>query len=158
MSIARQLMLLLPTAIFWLGLDQWSKQWAADHMAGHPPTTYGGILTLVYSQNLGAWGSLGASWPQPLRWMLLSLMPALLLAGLAYQILRQPGKTRWDVLACALLLAGGLGNLIDRFRLGYVRDFLHLGYGPLGTNIFNVADMVLMVGLGILLAGHTRNR
>ena len=49
------------------------------------------------------------------------------------------------------------GNLMDRFRLGYVQDFLYIGYGPIGTNIFNIADAVVMAGLGILLVKNFMN-
>jgi len=50
------------------------------------------------------------------------------------------------------LLAGGIGNLIDRlFHNGLVIDFLNVGIGPIRTGIFNVADMAIMAGFGILL-------
>ena len=49
-----------------------------------------------------------------------------------------------------LLIAGGLGNLIDRLVYGYVTDFLNVGIGSLRTGIFNVADMAIMLGVGLL--------
>ncbi len=55
-------------------------------------------------------------------------------------------------LAVVLLLAGGIGNLIDRlFHGGLVIDFLNVGIGPVRTGIFNVADMAIMAGFGILI-------
>jgi signal peptidase II len=55
-------------------------------------------------------------------------------------------------LAVVLLLAGGIGNLIDRlFHGGLVIDFLNVGIGPLRTGIFNVADVAIMAGFGILI-------
>ena len=52
----------------------------------------------------------------------------------------------------ALILAGGLGNQIDRLLFqGGVTDFLFLTLGPLHTGIFNVADMAIMAGALLLL-------
>jgi signal peptidase II len=48
----------------------------------------------------------------------------------------------------ALIVGGGVSNLIDRLRYGgYVVDFLNVGIGPVRTGIFNVADMAIMVGV-----------
>ena len=49
------------------------------------------------------------------------------------------------------IISGGVGNLIDRFRLDHVVDFLYLGYGPVGTNIFNIADMGILFGFILVL-------
>ena len=49
------------------------------------------------------------------------------------------------VCACCLILAGGLGNFLDRARLGYVVDMLHLTFWP-SYPTFNVADMAIVVG------------
>ena len=58
---------------------------------------------------------------------------------------RQMGPLRLS--ACALLLAGALGNLIDRVQHdGLVIDFMNLGLGPVRSGIFNVADVAISVG------------
>ena len=59
----------------------------------------------------------------------------------------------WDTVSYALLVSGGIGNLIDRvFRDGLVVDFMNLGIGStLRTGIFNVADMAIMAGIFMLL-------
>jgi signal peptidase II len=58
-------------------------------------------------------------------------------------------------LACALLLGGAIGNLIDRVRFdGLVIDFMNLGIGPLRTGIFNVADVAISVGAVLLILPH----
>jgi hypothetical protein len=72
-----------------------------------------------------------------------------LIAGL--MLMRRPAG-RAQHLAIVLLLAGGIGNLIDRmFHDGLVIDFLNVGIGPVRTGIFNVADMAIMAGFGLLL-------
>ncbi len=49
------------------------------------------------------------------------------------------------------MCGGGIGNLIDRWAYGYSRDFLNVGFGPLRTGIFNVADVALMAGCLLFL-------
>jgi signal peptidase II len=64
--------------------------------------------------------------------------------------------SRFDAAAAGLLLAGALGNQVDRLALGYVRDYLFLGIRP--TDIFNPADVFMVLGavllLGSLLIQH----
>lgn len=151
LPLGRRLAIMVPVALLFLVADQASKVWAVAHLKGHPATTYGAIFVLTYAENKGAWGSLGAGWGDFTRWLALGILPALVLLGLVWYALREPLVNSWEIVACGLVVAGGAGNLMDRFRLGYVQDFLYIGYGPIGTNIFNIADAVVMVGLGILL-------
>ena len=56
--------------------------------------------------------------------------------------------SRWQIIALALIAAGGFGNLIDRVLYdGRVTDFLNLGVGSLRTGIFNIADAVEVIGV-----------
>lgn len=151
LSLGRRLAIMVPVALLLLAADQYSKMWAVEHLKGHPATTYWAIFVLTYAENKGAWGSLGAGWGDVTRWVALGVLPALVLLGLVWYALREPLVSAWEIVACGLVVAGGAGNLMDRFRLGYVQDFLYIGYGPVGTNIFNIADAVVMAGLGILL-------
>jgi len=50
------------------------------------------------------------------------------------------------------ILAGALGNLTDRLRLGYVIDFVSLGFGDTRFPTFNVADSAVVLGIGALVA------
>lgn len=157
-SFWKRIAFLLPIAVIVFGIDQASKQWAVTHLAGHAPQTYGAIFTLIYAENTGAWGSLGAHWGDTTRLVVLGLLPAAVLIGITIYALISSETTSADLLGTALVLAGGAGNLVDRFRLGYVQDFLYIGYGPVGTNIFNIADTVVMVGLGILLFSNFKSQ
>ena len=58
-------------------------------------------------------------------------------------------KNDKDRLACSLILAGIIGNLIDRIFFGYVRDFIDLRIWP----VFNLADAAMVVGVGLLVIG-----
>jgi signal peptidase II len=62
-----------------------------------------------------------------------------------------------DVIAFSLIAGGGVGNLIDRILYaGGVTDFLNLGIGPVRTGVFNVADIAIMLGAGMLLVRGLR--
>lgn len=149
----------LVTLLAVLLLDQLSKYWAQQNLAGQPPQVYCGVLTLVYAKNFGAWGSLGANWGETTRWLVLSVIPGALLLAFWFYTLKRLTSSAGELMGVSILVAGGYGNLIDRFRFGYVQDFLYLGYGPIGTNIFNVADMAILLGVGLMvLASHRAER
>lgn len=137
-----------------LGLDQLSKVWAHQSLAGRPPFWVAGVLQFTYCENRGGWGSLGAGWNDLVRSFALLWMPGLILLGVLLYVVRSrhllPG---WQSLALTMVAAGGLGNLLDRQRLGHVVDFLYLGVGPIGTNIFNIADMAVLFGVLIIFFG-----
>lgn len=139
-----------------LSLDQLSKLWAIASLQGHPPTVYLKILTLTYAENTGGWGSLGADWPPFARRMMLIAAPAIVLVWMGYYLAKNEefDWTKWSGYVC--VIAGGVGNLIDRFRLDHVVDFLYIGYGPIGTNIFNIADMAILAGFSLVLYGSYR--
>ena len=75
---------------------------------------------------------------------------ALGLAVLVVYVLRRRNPGPLSVIGFGLLLGGGLGNLVDRLRLGYVTDFVDRGAG----GAFNVADLAVTLGLVALLVGH----
>ena len=73
---------------------------------------------------------------------------AIALGAAAIVLFRGGVHSRSDEVALALILAGGVGNLIDRLRfVGRVTDFLYLSAGPLHTGVFNVADMAITLGI-----------
>jgi signal peptidase II len=78
----------------------------------------------------------------------MSVVVGLVLAALlAYLFISKP-ENPVVAIAVALIVGGGVSNLMDRLRYGgYVVDFLNVGVGPLRTGIFNVADMAIMVGV-----------
>ena len=132
--------------------DQLSKIWAIETMAGSPPRHYlGGILTLTYAENTGGWGSLGANWSPLVRRYTLIVAPAFVLLGLGVYLVKTEEFDWWRSVGYVGIISGGVGNLIDRFRLDHVVDFLYMGYGPIGTNIFNIADMGILFGFILVI-------
>lgn len=105
---------------------------------GHVPLIPG-VLGLTYVQNTGAAFSLlsGHTW-------LLTLVSAAVLAGVAVLLWKGVFRHPLGRVPLALVLAGGLGNLIDRAALGYVTDMFRTLF--ISFPVFNVADMCITVG------------
>jgi signal peptidase II len=143
-------------AVFCVGCDQASKRVAAVVLKGTETQSFlGDVLRLTYAENRGAFLGLGGGWPEPVRWLAFTGVALLVVVASLGWIVAQARLRRHQNLAVwAMLLvsAGGVGNLVDRIvRNGHVIDFMNLGLGPVRTGIFNVADVQIMVGLGLLL-------
>jgi signal peptidase II len=90
--------------------------------------------------------------PRWARFAVLTVVNGVVAAGVAWVVALERRISLPAFMACALLLAGAMGNFIDRVRWdGLVIDFLNLGVGRLRTGIFNVADVSIMAGAAILL-------
>ena len=155
-GLARQILpLLFPAVVLCscIGCDQWTKSLATEHLRQAPAMSFlGDTLRIQYAENPGAFLGAGSQLPPTTRFTILVVINGLFLALIASLVFFKRPAGRWQHLAVVLLLAGGIGNLIDRlFHNGLVIDFLNVGIGPLRTGIFNVADMAIMVGFGILI-------
>ena len=131
-------------------MDQASKAWAVRRLRFDDRTIIRGFLDLVYAENRGiAFGQLqeGGAFG---RWFFVVLAAAAAIAVLFY-FFRTPRNDDRLLGSCALLLAGILGNLTDRVRLGFVIDFIMLHAGEYHWPTFNVADASISFG-ALLLA------
>ena len=132
------------------GLDQAVKAWTVGHFTA-PAASFTatadpaqpllpGIVELTRVHNYGAaWSNFSG-----MRWFLSAVTAAVLLAVLAL-LLR--GRVRHPLgrIAGALILSGGLGNLIDRLRLGYVVDMFHFVFWP-SYPVSHLADICIVAG------------
>ena len=132
-------------------VDQSTKAWAVRALRfGHDRTIINGFLDLIYAENNGiAFGQLQER-GNFARWFFVVLAIAAALA-VFYYFVRTPRNDDRVLGACALLLAGILGNLTDRVRLGYVVDFIAMHAGSYHWPTFNVADASISIG-ALLLA------
>ena len=131
--------------------DQVTKAWAVrEFRFGSDRTIISGFFDLIYTENRGiAFGQLQEGGGVG-RWLFVFLAIAAALA-VFYYFIRTPRSDDRVLGACALLLAGILGNLTDRARLGYVIDFISLHAGSYHWPTFNVADASITIG-ALLLA------
>jgi len=132
-------------------VDQSSKAWAVRALRfGDGKQIIKVFIDLIYTENPGiAFGQLqeGGAFG---RWFFVVLAIAAAVA-VFYYFIRTPRNDDRVLGACSLLLAGILGNLTDRVRLGYVIDFIVLHAGSYHWPTFNVADASITLG-AVLLA------
>jgi signal peptidase II len=132
-------------------VDQASKAWAVRTLRyGESRTLVQGFIDLIYAENPGiAFGQLqeGGSFG---RWFFVVLAIAAAIAVLVYFFRTTRNDDRM-LGACALLLAGIVGNLTDRARLGHVIDFILVHYRSFSWPVFNVADMSICAGALLLI-------
>ncbi|HSV13876.1 MAG TPA: signal peptidase II [Tepidisphaeraceae bacterium] len=131
-----------------LSLDLWSKAQAVVHLKNADPFDFiPGWLQFEYTENHGA--VFGVAQGQ--RWVFL-VVSFLALVFLTY-LFSASGRRAFYQIILGMLLAGVLGNMYDRIAFGYVRDMIHAL--PMWPHffpwIFNVADSLLCVGVGLML-------
>lgn len=156
-----RLLLLLVVLLTCVGCDQATKFVARQTLATAPVQEYaGGLFRFVYAENQGAFLSLGAALPDDARFWIFTVIAALLLGGVGFFVLQLPQTTPLIlIVALALVLGGGIGNLIDRIAYdGRVVDFMQIGFPRLRTGVFNVADMAIMAGVGLMLLTTLRSQ
>lgn len=110
-------------------------------------------VRIVYVENTGVAFSLGADWTPEIRFLIFNLVVLAVLLGLLFYVIKTHKEQSFTkLIAFTLILAGGFGNLIDRFfREGSVVDFLNIGIGFVRTAIFNHADLCITTGLIVLI-------
>ena len=123
-----------------LALDQWVKHWIAVNLPlGESMPLLPGFMQLRTVHNYGAaWSSFSG-----MRWLLVGVTSVIVLA-VAYVLVRRIVRHPLGVAACFLILSGGLGNIIDRVRLGYVVDMFDFQF--MNYPVFNVADIAVVCG------------
>lgn len=148
-----RILLLLVTLLITVGCDQLTKEIAREKLApGETVVLMDGAVRLRYSENHGAFLSAGAGLGEAARFAIFTVGVAVILVVLSLYLLTARHLSLWPALSMALVVGGGLGNLIDRVaREGAVVDFLNVGIGSVRTGIFNMADVFIVAGVGFLL-------
>jgi signal peptidase II len=135
------------------GCDQITKNIVRQQVEYHENISIiDNFLTLTKVENSGAFLSLGSALPFFIKFLVLYLLPALVLLYGAYLLVSKKNISALLVCGLCFVIGGGTGNLYDRFRFGSVTDFLHIDFGILQTGIFNMADVSIMAGMGLMLA------
>ena len=105
-------------------------------------------LVLVYNQG-AAFGFLSeaSGWQLPF----FVAVGVIISSVIVIRLVRAAATQKWFEVALVLILAGAIGNLIDRIRVGYVIDFIEFYYGAWRFPAFNVADTAIFFGVVMLI-------
>ncbi|MCH2673166.1 MAG: signal peptidase II [Dehalococcoidia bacterium] len=139
---------LLKDKLFWITfpsiffLDQITKYLVYSNMYLGESIPENGLLRITYARNTGTAFSLFRSHGELL--LFLSVLVALFFT--IYFIFIEKPKI-FMRLFISLVVAGALGNIIDRIRFGYVNDFIDVGFWP----IFNIADSSISIAITIYI-------
>ncbi len=116
-----------------------------------------GLLSISHVRNRGAAFGLLSELDLPYQPLVLALLSVAALAAIALYFVRLPATARLPRLALTLVLGGAIGNLLDRLRLGYVVDFIHVYWRRYQWPDFNVADSAITVGVLLLVFDIVRS-
>ena len=128
-----------------VALDLILKYLVSAHMAvGQSISLIPGVLRLTYVQNTGAaFGSFSEH-----RWVFM-LLSAVMIAFLVWFMAAKRGYAGMVYISMALMLGGGIGNMVDRVALGYVIDYVDFCAFPFWTWVFNAADAAICIGVAL---------
>lgn len=131
--------------IAFIYLDQLSKYLAVIYLKGGESfPIIKNVLHLTYVENEGAaFGML-----KDHRWIFM-IISSVAIIGLFVYLVKNHKASRLQNVALTMIIAGGIGNMIDRVVLGYVVDFID--FTLINFAIFNVADSFVCVGVGLLI-------
>lgn len=123
-----------------LALDQWLKAYVTANIPlGQAQSLLPGVVELRTVHNYGAaWSSFSGS-----RWLLVAVT-CIIVIFVTVLLVRRGVRHPLGVAACCMVISGGLGNIIDRVRLGYVVDMFNLLF--MNYPVFNVADILVVCG------------
>jgi signal peptidase II len=132
-------------------LDQITKIWIQRHFEYAESVTVLPVLNITLRYNTGAAFSFLADASGWQRWFFAGL--ALVVASAIVVWLRRMDGRGQARLACSLslIMAGAIGNVIDRLHLGHVVDFIHVHWNNWDFPAFNVADSAITIGAILML-------
>lgn len=143
----RKLAMLAVLAAFLVAADQWVKHLVETRMAYHQQIDLLPFFALFRTHNEGvAFSMLSGSGPVAL----LALNTAIV-AFVAWLAWRSPAHQHWAHLGFAMIVAGAIGNMIDRALLGYVVDYFLFHAPTWSFAVFNLADTFISVGAALVV-------
>ena len=131
-------------------LDQLVKLWAIANLQGQPERTLiPGFVHLTYLENTGAAFGFLAGFGGAQVVLTVVKLVVMAAAVLYFAILPREARFHYVRIPVTMIIAGGVGNLIDRLRLGFVVDMFAFSFFEFP--VFNVADIYVTVGVFLLL-------
>ena len=145
-------LLLLFTAVL-VGCDHGTKLVAQKALEQRGPLRIvRGVLDLRYTENHDTAFSLTRALDFQGKSFVLGAVALYALATIAIFWWRRRHASRLEQVGYGLIVAGALGNVLDRITRGYVIDFIHVHHWP----VFNVADILVALGAGALALAAAR--
>ncbi|MFC2123579.1 signal peptidase II [Bacteroidota bacterium] len=143
---------ILSLIIMNIGCDQYSKSVVRERLEYNEMIeVLSDHVILTKVENAGAFLGMGSSMHPILRSIFLLIIPAIALIILLVSILVRTGLDKGIIIGLSFIIGGGIGNIFDRIVYGTVTDFLHIDLGFVGTGIFNMADVSVMIGTILIL-------
>jgi signal peptidase II len=141
-------LVLIASLVF--ALDQWSKWWLlyVFDIPMRAPVSLTENFALVMAWNRGVSFSLFAHEAEFMPYVLVAV--AVIISAILVRLYFK-STHRLERIGYAMVVGGAMGNAIDRLRYGAVADFFYAHIGDLGWPAFNVADMAICTGVGLLL-------
>ncbi|MGL4667012.1 MAG: signal peptidase II [Saezia sp.] len=132
-----------------IAADQWLKMLVVDQFLHGQSVSLTSFFNLVRAHNTGAAFSFLADAGGWQHWFFVGVASVVVVSILVMLWYNSTQKMISFAMAC--ILAGAIGNVIDRVRLGYVVDFLDFHWGSMHFPAFNLADIAICVGAGVLI-------
>lgn len=135
-----------------IGCDQVTKDLARKNLEYHESVpVLGDFLVLIKVENEGAFLGMGSDMAPILRTILLLILPCVVMIAVLVYLIRNKDMNMINLWALSFIVGGGIGNIYDRLLYGQVTDMLFLDFQFAHTGIFNMADVSVMVGTGLIL-------
>lgn len=159
MNRKNRIILILGIVALNIILDQVTKIIARGSIEMHEHIqVFGDWFILTHVENTGAFLSLGAKLSPVLRQIIFSWLPAIAMIVILGMLVLQDKVQKGLLWGMCFMVGGGIGNLIDRILFGSVTDFMHINLGIVRTGVFNVADVSIMIGGGLILIASLKKR
>lgn len=147
-------MTIIILSIIFLIVDQITKILVVNSLVpGENIEIIKNIFSIIYTNNTGAAFSILLG-----KRIFLIVVAVLIIGVLLYYIKRNKIEKKIDIIALSFVIGGSLGNLIDRIVRGYVIDFISIKLGNYNFPIFNVADILIVIGVFLLLLSSRRRQ
>jgi signal peptidase II len=141
----------LPLVLLVIVADQLSKGWIETNYPLGEHTPVWSWLDIIRLHNPGAAFSFLAGAGGWQRWFFIALALGVSVVLLWWLRSLHEAVERRLTIALSLILAGAIGNVIDRIEHGYVVDFIHVHWGSAYFPAFNIADAALSVGAALMI-------
>ncbi len=147
-----RIILILSILLASVGGDQISKKIVRERVSYYENiVVIDNFITLTKIENTGAFLGLGDNLPRIWYKILMIFLPLIVLGYALFYLIKRKDLSKLLTVAITFVIAGGIGNIIDRFLYGSVTDFLYFDFHIFHTGIVNFADIILTTGFFILL-------